>query len=484
MAGRFEALNRLWQTVRESNHDFRATTDIFPILDPESVSRTLELAERGSKNGAENLPSKTAKSLDEVEQRIIATVEEEKKKSHQSLEDEMQRYSERLRGLDFAGQFLLIRKSNAVTLSDFKADVSTGRDELHGLRRKLVTLENEATKFKKKHKLERAAKVTSGASWFFRIAFLVFLVAVEMLLNGNFLAEGSEQGWVGGTLEALIFASLNIGWAVLIAFISVRFLVHRFLISKVLGVGLLGLYGLLAGVINLGLAHFRETAAVNWDAAQTEVVQRMINDTFGLTEMKSWVLLGLGLLFSFCAFLDAASMSDPYHGFSDVQQRLDKARERYIARKEELISLLRDTRDDHNTKVEEIVHDLSDRRQEAQAIIGSRTRLAALFAEHQNLLERTANSLLTTYREANRKARTTPEPKYFLTPYKMERLNAVHQFTVEFNDDELAQNIKEAQSSLSEQMDRIGAAFEEAVALYTNLDSIISEEGHVPAQAA
>ncbi|WP_176707463.1 hypothetical protein [Rhizobium leguminosarum] len=72
MAGRFEALNRLWETVRQSNHDFRATADVFPILDPESVSRTLELAERGTRNGADNPPVTTAKALDEVEQRIVA----------------------------------------------------------------------------------------------------------------------------------------------------------------------------------------------------------------------------------------------------------------------------------------------------------------------------------------------------------------------------------------------------------------------------
>lgn len=484
MAGRFEALNRLWETVRESSHDFRATTDIFPILDVESVSRTLELVERGTRSGTENLPVKTAKALDEVEQRIIATVEEEKKKSHQILEDEMERYGERLQGLDFESQFFLIGKSNAETLSDFKADVSNGADELNGLRSKLVVAEAEMADFKKKHKLARAARVTSGASWFFRIALLVFLIAAEMLLNGKFLGEGSEQGWVGGIMEALIFAGLNIGWAVLMGLISVRFLVHRFFIARVLGVGLMGGYAVIAGAINLGLAHFRETAIANWDAAQTEVVQRMVNDTFGLTEMKSWVLLGLGLMFSLIAFLDACSMSDPYHGFSGVQERLDKAHNRYIARKQALIDQLRDTRNDHNRKVEDVVRDLSDRRQEAQAIIASRTRLAALFIEHQNLLERTANSLLAIYREANRKARTTPEPKYFLTPYKMERLNPIHQFNVEFNDKELAQRIQGAQADLNAQMQKIGAAFEAAVDEYRMIDSIIPEGGNVPAQAA
>ncbi|MGO7175378.1 hypothetical protein ACCS91_36795 [Rhizobium ruizarguesonis] len=483
MAG-FDALNRLWETVRQSNHDFRATTDIFPILDPEKVSRTLEIVERGSKNGEENLPVKTAKSLDEVEQRIVATVEEEKKKSHQNFEDEMQRYSERLRGLDFQGQFTMIRKANAVTLSDYKAEATIAEDELNTLRTKLIPLENELTKFKKKHKLERTARVTSGASWFFRIAFLVFLIAVEMLLNGKFLAKGSESGFVGGVLEALIFAALNVGFAVFFGLTSVRFLAYRSFFSKILGVLLLAGYVVVAAAINLGVAHFRETAASNWDAAQTQVVQRMINNTFGLAEMESWVLLGLGLLFSIGAFLDAAFMGDPYLGFASIQKRIDDAREAYIDKKSTLIGNLRDARDEHNRKVEEIVRDLSERRQEAQAIVTGRGRLIALFAEHQNLLERTCNSLLTTYREANRKSRTTPEPKYFTSPYAMERITAVDQFGADFNDGEIAQSIKDAQASLSDQMDRIGTAFEETVALYRKLDNMITEEAHVPAQAA
>ncbi|EJC75760.1 hypothetical protein Rleg10DRAFT_5599 [Rhizobium leguminosarum bv. trifolii WSM2012] len=484
MAGRFEALNRLWQTVRESNHDFRATTDIFPILDPEKVARTLEIVERGSKNGEKNLPAETAMSLDDVEQRIVATVEEEKKKSHHNFEDEMQRYSERLRGLDFQGQFTMIRKANSVTLSDYKAEASLGEDELHVARQKLIPLENEFTKFKKKHKLERTARVTSGASLFFRVAFLVFLVAFEMLLNGKFLAQGSESGFVGGVLMALIFAAVNVGVAVFFGLTSIRFLAHKSFLSKIFGVVLLAAYGVMAVFINFGVAHFRESAASNWDAAQTEVVRQMVNNTFGLTEMESWVLLVLGFLFSIGAFLDAAFLGDPYLGFASLQKRIDHARDEYIEKKATLIENLRERRDEHNNKVEDIVRDLSDRRQEAQAIVSARSRLIALFAEHQNLLERTCNSLLTTYREANRKSRTTPEPKYFRMPYTMERISGVDQFGADFNDSEIAQSIKEAQASLSEQMDRIGAAFEENLALYRKLDNMITEEVHVPAAAA
>lgn len=131
MAARFEALNRLWGSVRASNHDFRASTDIFPVFDIQKVSDSLDLARNGQANGAQNRPAKSARALDEIEQRIVAKVEEEKKASYQVLEDQFHTFADRLRNLDFEGQFGLIRQANITSLSDFKAEVTMGEDELH-----------------------------------------------------------------------------------------------------------------------------------------------------------------------------------------------------------------------------------------------------------------------------------------------------------------------------------------------------------------
>lgn len=49
-----------------------ASTDIFPQLDTEKLSRSLELVEIGEANGKENKPPKSARVLDEVEQRVVA----------------------------------------------------------------------------------------------------------------------------------------------------------------------------------------------------------------------------------------------------------------------------------------------------------------------------------------------------------------------------------------------------------------------------
>ncbi|WEX74145.1 hypothetical protein PYH37_001530 [Sinorhizobium numidicum] len=484
MAARFEALNRLWESIRESNHDFRASTDIFPILDVEKISRSLELHERGTENGAANRPVKSARALDDVEQRIVAKVEEEKKTSYQLLEDQFHTFSDRLRNLDFEGQFGLIRQANASSLSDFKAEVASGVDELHGLRRDLKIAEDELSSFKQKHSLDRAAKVTSSAAWGFKVSLLVLLLFLETALNGNFLARGSEQGLVGGITEAFTFAFLNIGSAVLLAFFCVRYLVHRGFFPKFLG--LLGLvaYCAIAIGINLALAHYREASATTLSLAGTEVMRRLSESPLTLSELNSWMLFGVGLMFSAIAFVDGCLLTDPYPGFAGVQKRLHIARQRYIDRKQDLIDDLRDIRDDHNEKVEQIIRDLSMRRQEALAIISHRSRGAELFIQHQNQLERAANSLLTIYREANRQARTEPEPKYFSAPYEMDRLNPSQHVFEEWNDRELAQRIQTAQAELSVQVKRIGAEFETAIDRYHQLDNLFPEGINGQAQAA
>ncbi|MDP9630319.1 UNVERIFIED_ORG: hypothetical protein J2W85_002393 [Ensifer adhaerens] len=484
MAARFEALNRLWESVRETNHDFRTTTDIFPTFDIEKVSRTLELPERGTENGTTNRPVKSARALDEVEQRIVARIEEEKKTSYQLLEDQFHAFSDRLRNLDFEGQFGTIRQANATSVSDFKAEAEGGVDQLHGLRRDLTTAEDEMSKFKQGHGLDRAAKVTSGAMWSLKVSLIVFLLLLETGLNGTFLAKGSEQGLLGGVTEAFTFAVLNIGSALLFAFFSVRFMLHRNLFLKFLGsVGLIAYLGI-AVLINLALAHYREAAATILTGASKEVMENMWASPLGLNDLSSWTLFGIGLLFSVIAFIDGCSMTDPYPGFAGVQKRLNAAREAYVDRRADLIDDLRDVRDQHNQKVEQIIRDLSARRMEARAIIQHRARCVGLFTEHQNQLERSANQLLTIYRETNRAVRTEPAPKYFTAAYKMERLTPLQQFAEEWNDDDLAARITTATEELSQQMLKIAAEFENAIDRYRKLDIIVPESVNGQAQAA
>lgn len=471
MAG-FDALNRLWKTVREPSHDVHPSTDIFPTLDTAKIARDLELEERGAANGSENRPVKSARSLDEIEQQAVSKAEEEKKKSFQVLQDEFHTFSDRLRNLDFDGQFGLIRQANLSSLADFQKEVAIGENELHGLRRHLKEAEDELEGFKQKHRLRRAARITSTGMMYLKAGLLLVLLFGEAILNAFFLAKGNEQGFIGGAVQSLTFAMLNIGSATLLAVFCVRYLVHRNWFLKLLGLMALAFYFCLAFSINLALAHFREVSATLFSEAGREVIKRMLTDPLGLADVNSWALFGFGLMASLVAFLDASYLHDPYPGFAATQKRVNAARKAYVDQTTLLIDQLTDIRDEHNEKVEDIIRDLSQRRAEHRAIIAHRSRIIGLFAEHQNQLERSANSLLTVYREANRRTRKDPEPKYFSAPYKMERLVPSPHADEEWNDRDLAARINEAQSELSEQMRLISNEFTAAVQRYHQLDKL------------
>ena len=77
---------------------------------------------------------------------------------------------------------------------------------------------------------------------------------------------------------------------------------------------------------------------------------------------------------------------------------------------------LLEIRDEAIDILEDANRDLAIRRSEHDAILEGRSRVIRLFEAHQTHLDRTANALLSTYREANIRSRATPPPGYETNP--------------------------------------------------------------------
>lgn len=474
----FEALNRLAATIRGRSHDFKSSTEIFPTLEVDTISRTLELERHGTERGNLNQPPPSQKALDEIEQSVVERVETEKKTAHQIVEDQFQSFTDRLINLDFEGQFGLIRQANASSVSDFAVAAMKGANDLHVLREQLKTAHEERSDFKQDNNLKRAARVSSGSYTTFKYLFLVFLLLAETGLNGTFLAEGNEQGLVGGFSKAFMFSVLNVGVALFAAFFSLRLFAFRSLFWKLVGLVSFGAYVVLAFGLNLALSHYREVSQTMFNEASTAVITRMTEAPFQFQDINSWLMFGFGILCSLAALIDGYFLTDPHIGFAGVENRVRHAFENYNSSKEDLLGQLTEIRDEHNSKVEEIIKDLSDRRTEHSAIISHRQRILNLFAEHQNQLERTANTLLTIYRSANIKSRKDPQPKSFSTPYKMSRIKIAVNPTGEWNDQDLANSIRESQTVLTNQIQEVDKEFLGAVRRYRELDDLFPGNGN------
>src|SRR5690606_22588292 len=134
--------------------------------------------------------------------------------------------------------------------------------------------------------------------------------------------------------------------ALIAAIFGVRLLCHKFFGFKLIGLFSLILYFGLAGVLNLALAHFREASGTLLTGAGAEVIRRLQDVPFGLAELNSWILFGIGVLFSAIAFIDGLLLTDPYLGYAGVEKRLQMKRKEYVTRKQDLIADLRDIRDE------------------------------------------------------------------------------------------------------------------------------------------
>jgi hypothetical protein len=469
------ALARLVGGLKREQHDYRASLEVFPALNIGKLAADLAVGRLGAERGAEEAPVSDSVVLDDVEGRIVERVEAEKNSAHGVFLDELHLYKERLSGLDFEGRFATIRQAAPAAVSEFRAEAAQGRDELHSLRRHLRDVEAERDDFRRRHRLTRAARWAAGGNLTLKIGILLSLFVFEVFLNGFFLAKGSELGYVGGAAEALTFALLNIGVSFLAGAVGVRELNHRNYMRKVFGLLSLICYLAIAVGLNLTLAHYREAAGSFVSDAGQEVLVRLRTAPLGITDVKSWLFFSIGMLCSLIAFGDSYLIFDPYPGYGMLEKRRAAAYDAYIQRKNELIAALLAIRDQAIEILEEANRDLSVRRSEYDAILESRTRLVRLFEAHQAHLGRTANALLSTYREANQRSRKTRPPPRFAVPYALEKISTEHELLPISARDDLRHSIAESQAVLVDQVRAIHDEFERAFATYREIDDLVEE---------
>lgn len=470
------AFDRLITNLSKPPHDYHRSLEVFPSLDVDKIAEELDLETHGNERAAEKPRGRASTVPDDIELKIQERVESEKKGAYTVLEDELQTYTKRLSGLDIVGRFSEIQRAAPSCITEFTAEVATGRDELHGLRRNLVEIENELENFRKDHGLKRTARSHSSGMTFLKWAFLGFLWVFESALNGSFLAKGSDQGLVGGISEAIGFASLNVFGALIFATIGARQMYHQSVVRKVIGFISIIAWIIVTLVLNLALAHYREVAGTLADQGGQQVIGRLLQSPFELADINSWVLFGVGLIFAIGAFIDGLMLFDPYPGYGALQKRVDRARDAYATRKAELVEELRAVCEDYGTIMDELSRDLGVRRGEYDDIIAQRGRLVGLFNSHQAHLESSGNALLAVYCRAKGSSGSRK-------PFKLQRIEVSANQPEESDREEMKATIKSAQKVLKEQNEQIHQEFDKALKQYRQIDDLFPGGSDGPSTA-
>ena len=472
------AIARIRALLSQPTHAYRPATTVFLDLNVDRVADELRLAVQGSQRGAQNRPSSDAQTLDDVEHQIVEKIEAHKQDANGIYLDHLHTYDERLTALSFEERFATIQQAAPEAVGDFRAEATVGRDELFVLRRRLNESEIEREQFRKHHRIERPARLASPGKIILKTGVLAILFIIEVVINGSFLAKANVGGLLGGAAQAVTFAALNIIASFFWGMVLIRLVNRRNYFLKLIGLLSFLAYFVFAVVLNLTLSHLREippSVSVSGDVGQ-EVLHRLLTAPAALTDVNSWVFFSIGLIFSLIAMADGLLFFDPYIGYAGLERRWVDATRQFANARSELIERLRDIREDATETMNEAARDLSVRRSEFDSLLQGRGRLAQRFSQHQNQIEQACRALLEIYREANRRARSSPAPDYFAKAYTMERISYTGAEPDSSARETLRQMIADTQQLLSQQIKAIHDAFDNAVLTYREIDELLPEK--------
>lgn len=472
------ALDRLSEGLKRAPHEFGATLQTFPNVSIDTIAKQMNLVARGQTRGAKNEPPTKSGTFDEVEHNIVERIHAERNSAHQQALDQLELYDHRLNALDFEGRISAINDAAPLAVSEFEAEAIQGRDELYELRRSVVEHEKERRLFQEKYRITHAPYLPTTGTIILKIGLLVFLFAFETYVNGVFLAKGNELGLLGGAVEALVFAILNVIISFFIGLGGARYLNHRNFLKKLFGLFSFLFWLGFVVLLNLALAHYREISGSLYEDAGARVIEQLIKQPFGLHDIKSWLFFAIGLVFSVTAFIDGLSFSDRFPGYAALEKRVSAAHKKYIGIKDYLIEQLKDILTNATETMDKARRDLGVRRGEHDSIIGGKSRLSRLFAQHQDQLERAGSALLAIYRSANCETRTTASPSRFEQLWRLEPVSLEIQSTP--LNPKLYKQIDDAQALLTTQIQAIHQSFRQAIEKYRQIDDLFPEDHHAP----
>ncbi|MBK6703020.1 MAG: hypothetical protein IPG56_04025 [Caulobacteraceae bacterium] len=249
---------------------------------------------------------------------------------------------------------------------------------------------------------------------------LLFCAAVfEALFSAALFAEDDERGLLGGAITAIGLSGANVTLGFIAGFLGLRYLQHREAPMKAMGAVAFAFVGLLALMLNLFAADWRDQLAT-LSGRQVDMGSDASFHLWSLLSLDSpqaiiLLMLGAGV-WVFSALKGYSGFDDPYPDFG----KMDRAAK---AASETLSDFRADARVDLEAPINKAKTELLARVDKMRAEFDAMSKAFDAAAMNMETLDAkgralddAAASAVHLYRQENAAARTSPAPAYFSSP--------------------------------------------------------------------
>jgi hypothetical protein len=374
------------------------------------LAESVKAGHHGASDAVENQPPAHATMLSQTEQTMIArarehfaTLRQEAAASLNAIQAEIvsrrelftqQRFEGRVRGVEATMRAMLSKHGGELEQRVYDA----------------LRAKREYAFFNYENKRRADPKLDK---WQFILFFLVVPLVIESLLNGNFFAEASDFGLVGGAATAVIISALNVALGFFMGVGPARYCQH--VKSSHLFWALPAYAGMIGLIVlfNLAVGHYREMLIANPDARSFQVMPRMMETPFAIYDIKSVALVIIGCLVAFVSASKGYTAFGTYPGHATAYKRW---RQRWSAVEEErrrLDAELLPELEAIRTQVDGFREDCRDELGKLQGVKAAAEKARDLYLSRLGQLRAAKDAAMMQYREANLRVRTDLAPAYF-----------------------------------------------------------------------
>lgn len=381
-------------------------------LSAAALDKKLGLRRRAREDAARDLPRQDADDLSDAEKSVIEAVAAERARVDQARTEAKADAERRLRAAapspqDFAGPALDAR----LALRQITGRLAHDWDDAS---KRAAEAREELDAFKRAHELRRAA--VYPRSTLLQSGLLFCAAVFEALFSAALFAEDDERGLLGGAITAIGLSGANVTLGFIAGFLGLRYLQHRQTPMKAMGAIAFAFVGLLALMLNLFAADWRDQLA----ALSGRQVDMGSDASFHLWSLLSLdspqaiILLMLGAgVWVFSALKGYSGFDDPYPDFG----KMDRAA---TAASEALSDFRADARLELEAPINKAKAELLARMDKMRAEFEAMSKAFDAAAINMESLDARARALddaaagaIHLYRQENAAARTSPAPVYF-----------------------------------------------------------------------
>lgn len=447
----------------------------FPSVDVEKLQSGLDLVTRGEARGRLEEPPSDNYALDQIELEIVAALTTLKEEAHESYSQHMSVYDGRLSRLDLRTISPDVKSALAAAEADFSAEARKDTNYVHTALSDLREARTAYDEFRREHHVRHLAEERSNPT--FKIGLIAFLFVLESAANASFFSATHPGGLFGAAFEAAGISVVNIAIGLILGLGCLRYVKLPGLIWKsAMFVSIVALIGA-AVVGNFFAAHYRDAfQAVPPDTdrfmahASELALERLREHSYILSGFQSYLMVAVGLIVVGVAAWKGYTWTERYPGYLVVTERRRQETQKYLTLIEDLVGRLQTRNDDAIADIRACIVDIRRRDEEYGVIAAQRIRLTNRYNGFIEGLQRTVDTLIQTYRAANRAARKTPIPKSFGQSWQPSwpKEEVLKDTSVE----ERRTTAKELLEAIHASQDRLLAVFREALHEYDKLRDI------------